>query len=96
MKITKYCNETAQLQTLTGTYNTEGQPQHGTAVTISCRKERSGKVIKDIDGQEHKATSRYFTPNEVNRGDLLDGLKVISAEEYKSRTGTVEGYEVYV
>jgi hypothetical protein len=96
MKIAKYCNETAQLQTLTGAYNEEGQPQHGTATTIACRKERSGKVIKDIDGQEYKATSRYFTPSEVNRGDLLDGLKVISAEEYKGRTGTVEGYEAYV
>jgi hypothetical protein len=96
MRITKYLNETVAHEAQTGTFDGEGQPVYATAETIACRKEISGKVIKDTDGREHKATSRYFTDTAITEGDLLDSKKVISAQEYKGRTGAVQGYEVYV
>ena len=100
MRLEKYCNEIAQHEVANG-FNLEGQPTFETAVSIACRKEQSDRIIRsvagaDISAREIRATSRYFTVVTVTEGDLLDGQKVLRASQYKGRTGTIEGYEVYV
>ena len=75
-----------------------GEPQHEAPVTIKCRRETSIRDIQTSTGALLKSSTRYFTDDKqsIQAGDKLDGVTVLSVQEYVDQFGFAEGYESYV
>lgn len=93
--IERYLKETVEHKAKRGV-SKQGMPEFEKPVTIICRKEKTGKMVIDKDGRQQKATTLYFTQDEVGLEDMLDDKEVLSLTELKKKGGQVEGYEVYV
>ena len=103
-RMTKFLKQTCVFEAATRdasgntTLNEYGDIQYGTAVQLSCRREKLVQDMQTANGAIVKTESRYFLDDtqEIQADDRLDGHVVLSCSEYIDQFGSCVGYEAYV
>jgi hypothetical protein len=73
-----------------------GMPLYDDEQSISCRKSLTIQTVKNKDGEAVQSKAVYYTIDNVNVDDLIDGTVILSVAEWKGLDGKVIGYKAVV
>ena len=96
MRLNRYTNQDVQYTPFAEGRDPYGERTMGTTRTIKGRKEEKQNVVRNQYGAELLSSAVVLTIEEIQLGELLDGLEVQARENYVDRRGNVVGWRSYL